>query len=248
MLIVEQPTEIDWNALSIETIEEGIVLSVNKPYGWTSADVVRKIKFTLQQSRKIKKIKVGHAGTLDPLATGVLLICIGKATKTVEKFQAQEKTYITSIRLGATTSSYDLEKEIDQTYPYEHITQETIEKELNDMVGCQEQIPPQFSAKIINGTRVYKRARIGVHTILTPSIVEIYETSLVQYNLPDIVVQVRCSKGTYIRAFARDLGVALKSGAHLTNLVRIQSGVFHVSKAITIEQFEQLIYRDHSIR
>lgn len=238
MLIIEQPKQIEWSTLSPETIEEGVVLSINKPYGWTSADVVRKIKFSLQRGKKMKRVKVGHAGTLDPLATGVLQICIGKATKSVAKLQAQEKEYIASIRLGATTPSFDLEKEIDQTYPYAHITEEAINEALCNMTGPQEQMPPQFSAKMVDGSRAYKWARSGVERVLTPAHIEIYEANLLKCNLPDIEVQIRCSKGTYIRAFARDLGEALQSGAHLAYLIRSQSGSFHVSNAITMENLD----------
>lgn len=237
MLIIENLSQPEWNTLSSETMEEGVVLSINKPHGWTSADVVRKIKFTLQRHLKIKKIKVGHAGTLDPLATGVLLICIGKATKEVEKLQAQEKEYIASIRLGATTPSYDLEKEIDQTCPFTHITKEAVEEALQAMIGAQEQIPPQFSAKLVGGKRAYERARSGVEITLTPSKIEIYDVELLKFDLPDIVVRIRCSKGTYIRAFARDLGESLQSGAHLTDLVRSQNGNFRVENSMNPETF-----------
>jgi len=241
MLIVEQPIQPEWSALSPETIGEGVLFSINKPYGWTSADVVRKVKFTLQRLGKMKNVKVGHAGTLDPLATGVLLICVGKATKAVEKLQAQEKEYIASIRFGATTPSFDLEKEVDATYPNAHITKEAVEEALRGMTGVQEQMPPQFSAKMVDGTRAYELARSGVKTTLTPAKIEISKATLLQCNLPDVVVQIRCSKGTYIRSFARDLGEALQSGAHLTDLVRSQNGPFHVAKALTLEQFFDLV-------
>ena len=237
MLIIEQPIQPQWSALTPDVLEEGVVLSIDKPYGWTSADVVRKIKFTLQQRWKIKNIKVGHAGTLDPLATGILLVCIGKATKSAESLQTQEKEYIASIRLGATTPCFDLEKEVDQTYPYAHITKESVNEALCKMVGPQEQMPPQFSAKIVDGARAYEKARSGISIELKPSHIEVFEANLLQYNLPDITVQIRCSKGTYIRAIARDLGLALNSGAHLTDLVRSQNGPFDVKKSIDLETF-----------
>ena len=235
MLIIEQPSLALWGDLTPESLAEGIILSINKPYGWTSADVVRKVKFALQRRWKIKNIKVGHAGTLDPLATGILIICIGKATKAVESLQCQQKEYIASIRLGATTPSFDLEKEIDQRYPFEHITENSVVEALNQMIGPQEQMPPQFSAKIVDGARAYERARSGILSALTPALIEIFEANLLQCNLPDLTVQIRCSKGTYIRAFARDLGYALQSGAHVTDLVRSKNGAFQVEHSINLE-------------
>jgi len=231
----------EWGNLSAEIVHEGVVLSINKPYGWTSTDVVRKVKFALQRCWKIKEIKVGHAGTLDPLATGVLLICIGKATKAVETLQGQKKEYIASIRLGATTPSFDLEKEVDQTYSFAHVTKEAVIKALHKMTGPQEQMPPQFSAKIVDGTRAYDRARSGRQTALTPARIEIFQANLLKYSPPDLEVQIQCSKGTYIRAFARDLGCALESGAHLTNLVRSKNGPFLVSNSVSIEVFEKFL-------
>ncbi|MCL2502345.1 MAG: tRNA pseudouridine(55) synthase TruB [Bacteroidales bacterium] len=240
MLIIQKPIQPEWGELLPESCPLGIVLSLDKPYGWTSADAVRKIKFVLQRQWRIKNLKVGHAGTLDPLATGILLICIGKATKAAESLQAQEKEYIASIRLGATTPSFDLEKEIDQTFPYTHITEDAIANTLLGMTGPQQQIPPQFSAKIIDGVRAYEWARSGIQTALKPAQIEIYEAKLLQCRLPDVVVQIRCSKGTYIRAFARDLGLALGSGAHLTDLVRSKNGPFLLDRTITMEDFSKI--------
>ncbi|MCL2727637.1 MAG: tRNA pseudouridine(55) synthase TruB [Bacteroidales bacterium] len=240
MLIIQNPLQPEWSALTPQEFLDGVVLSINKPYGWTSADVVRKVKFALQRRCKIKNIKVGHAGTLDPLATGILLVCVGKATKAAESLQAQEKEYIASFCLGATTPSFDLEKEIDQTYPYTHITEEFVREALSRMIGPQEQMPPQFSAKIVDGARAYEKARSGIHIELTPAKIEIFEANLIEYALPNIVVRIRCSKGTYIRAFARDLGLALESGAHLTDLVRSQNGSFCDKKSIDIETFYHL--------
>ena len=241
MFIIEKPLPYEWSKLTPEWLKEGVVISIDKPYKWSSADVVRKVKFALQRHWKMKNIKVGHAGTLDPLATGILLICLGKATKSVVSLQNQEKEYIASIRLGATTPSFDLEKEIDHTYSYTHITEEFVIEALQRMIGCQEQIPPQFSAKIVDGTRAYERARSGIEITLKPSQIEIFEANLLQYNLPDIIVQIRCSKGTYIRAFARDLGLTLQSGAHLTHLVRSQNGPFHVANALSMDIFEKIL-------
>ena len=242
MLIIEQPIRPEWSALPPECLSEGVVLSINKPYGWTSADVVRKVKFMLQRHWKIKNIKVGHAGTLDPLATGILLICIGRATKAADSLQSEQKEYIASIRLGATTPSFDLEKEIDQIYPIEHITEENIRESLKNLTGVQMQVPPQFSAKLVDGVRAYERARSGVQTTLNPAQIEIFETELMQISLPDIVVRIRCSKGTYIRSFARDLGYALRSGAHLTGLVRSQNGAFLMANAIDLENIEKIFH------
>ena len=240
MLIIQKPLQPELEGITLESYPQGMVLSLNKPYGWTSADAVRKIKFLLQRQWKLKNLKVGHAGTLDPLATGILLICIGKATKAVESLQAQEKEYIASIRLGATTPCFDLEKEIDQTYPYAHITEESVQKALASMIGPQEQMPPQFSAKIVDGARAYEWARSRVQTALKPASIEIYEAKMLQYKLPDLVVRIRCSKGTYIRAFARDLGLALQSGAHLTDLVRSQNGPFTLDQSLAIEDVEKI--------
>lgn len=240
MLIIEQPLLAKWSQLTPESLQEGIVISINKPYGWTSADVVRKVKFKLQRYWKIKDIKVGHAGTLDPLATGVLLICIGRATKAVESLQSQEKEYIASIRLGATTPCFDLEKDIDHTYPVAHITEQSVREALSQMTGTLEQVPPQFSAKIIDGKRAYEWARSGSEAQLKPASIVVHKATLILYNLPDIEVKIRCSKGTYIRAYARDLGLLLQSGAHLTNLVRSQSGSFKVIQSITMEVFEKI--------
>ncbi len=224
-----------------ETFAEGVVIPVDKPLGWTSADVVRKIKFALQRKTKMKNLKVGHAGTLDPLATGVLLVCIGKATKQADALQAAEKEYIAEIALGATTPSFDLEKEIDARYPYEHITKEMVEAALKKMIGEQPQVPPIFSAKIVDGKRAYELARKGEEAILKPSVITIYEAELCSFNLPTVTVRIVCSKGTYIRAFARDLGLALNNGAHLTGLRRSKSGEFNEQKIITLENLQTFL-------
>lgn len=221
--------------VDIDTYPQGIVLSINKPYGWTSADVVRKMKFQLQRFFKKKNIKVGHSGTLDPLATGVLLICIGKATKWAERLQAENKTYIAEIKFGSTTPSFDLEKEVDYTFPFEHITKELILETLPQFIGKQEQVPPIFSAKLVNGNRAYELARAGVSTELKPSEIEIFSADLLDYENGSALIKISCSKGTYIRSFARDLGLALNSGAHLTNLQRSSSGDKFSSNSLNIE-------------
>ena len=224
----------------LDNYPNGIIIPIDKPYKWTSADVVRKMKFKLQRYFKSKNIKVGHAGTLDPLATGMLLVCVGKATKMADYYQAQEKEYIAEIRFGATTPCFDLEKEIDATYPYEHITIESIEKVLPSMTGEIDQIPPIFSAKMVDGSRAYDLERAGVEAKMKPSRITIYELDIISYEAPLLIIRIKCSKGTYIRSFARDLGEALQSGAHLTNLRRSSSGSFHVSAALSIEEGEKI--------
>lgn len=221
--------------------EEGFVIPVDKPYGWTSADVVRKVKFILRKEPGWKNIKVGHAGTLDPLATGLLLLCVGKATKQTERLQSEEKEYVAHIRLGATTPSFDLEKEIDRTWPFAHITREAVEQALRQLTGTHEQVPPVFSAKLIGGKRAYELARAGKETEMKPAVVTIYELELQHFLLPDLVLKTTCSKGTYIRALARDLGIALQSGAHLTGLRRTRSGIYHVSDAFSIIDIENAL-------
>lgn len=216
--------------------EEGYIAVLDKPLRWTSTDVVRKIKFTL---RKLgyRRIKVGHAGTLDPLATGILLVCIGRATKMVDALQAEEKEYIADVMLGATTPSYDLEHEIDQTYPWEHITREAVEKALADLTGERLQTPPVYSAKKIEGTRAYELARAGEEVTVRQALITIYEMELLECELPKIRIRVRCSKGTYIRSLAHEIGQALQSGAHLTALRRTRSGGFTLENAWSLDEF-----------
>ncbi|MBR4095166.1 MAG: tRNA pseudouridine(55) synthase TruB [Bacteroidales bacterium] len=226
---------------NIEDYPDGIVILLDKPLKWTSADAVRRIKFLAQKHFRKKNIKVGHAGTLDPLATGVLLVCIGKATKQAEALQAQQKEYIAEITLGATTPSYDLEKEIDALYPYEHITKEAVEAVLEGMTGEQDQIPPVFSAKLINGTRAYEMARAGEEVVMKPARINIYSLEIVDFSLPKLVVRVRCSKGTYIRSLARDIGAALDSGGHLTGLIRSESGIFKVTEALSMDDITEVL-------
>lgn len=218
--------------------EDGYVLPVDKPYGWTSSDVVRKLKVKLRQAG-YRKTKIGHAGTLDPLATGVLLICIGRATKRVEELQAEEKEYVAEIELGATTPSYDLEHPVDERYPYEHITKEQIEQALTGMEGEQAQVPPVYSAKQIDGKRAYEYAREGIEVEMKKANIFIYEAKLLALDLPKAVVSIRCSKGTYIRSIARDLGVELGSGGHLTGLRRTRSGNFRAEECYSLEQIEK---------
>lgn len=213
----------------------------NKPLCWTSFQVVGKIRWKISRTYKIKKIKVGHAGTLDPLATGVLIVCTGKATKRIEEFQYQTKEYIATLKLGETTPSFDLETEIDNRYPFEHITKDKVEKTLINFVGAIEQVPPSFSACKINGERAYKLARKGEEINLKPKTLVIDEIELLEYNLPEIRIRVVCSKGTYIRALARDIGKSLDSGAHLTGLIRTRIGNITLDKCMEVEDFEKLL-------
>ncbi|MBO5830378.1 MAG: tRNA pseudouridine(55) synthase TruB [Alistipes sp.] len=215
---------------------EGYVAVIDKPYEWTSADVVRKIKFQLRKCGH-PKIKIGHAGTLDPLATGILLVCIGRATKQVEKLQAEEKEYVAELQLGATTPSGDMEHEVDQTYPTEHITREKVEEALRALCGEREQLPPLYSAKKVQGVRAYEFARAGEEVELKKALINIYEMELVEYDLPRIKIRVKCSKGTYIRSLAFEIGEQLESGAYLSSLRRTRSGGFVVEKAHTLDEF-----------
>ena len=274
---------------NIEDYPEGIIIPINKPYRWTSADVIRKVKFAAIRHFGKKNLKVGHAGTLDPLATGVLLVCIGKATKLAETLQSHDKEYVAGITFGATTPSYDLEKEIDRFFPYEHVSPEAVEAKLPAFIGEQDQIAPLFSAKSVDGVRAYELARKlhkegktlddAAEELIRVSRINISELELVSFSnaagfednpshcsqggstvfkttasenasassrinvtdnsalgLPRAVVRMACSKGTYVRAFARDLGESLGTGAHLDSLQRSRSGIFRVEDALTVEQ------------
>ncbi len=222
--------------------KEGYIAIIDKPLEWTSTDVVRKIKYALQHRLGYKKIKIGHAGTLDPLATGVLIVCIGKATKMVNELQAEEKEYIADIELGATTPSYDLEHPIDKRYPTEHITREMIEQALRDLTGERLQAPPIYSAKKVEGVRAYEFARAGEEVELKKALINIYEMEILSLEMPLLKVRVRCSKGTYIRSLAHEIGQALDSGAHLTGLRRTRSGGFTAENGWKLENFmEKLI-------
>ena len=215
---------------------EGYVAVIAKPYEWTSADVVRKIKFQLRKCG-YPKIKIGHAGTLDPLATGILLVCIGRATKQVEALQAEEKEYVAELMLGATTPSGDMEHEVDQTYPTEHVTREMVEEALKSLTGEREQLPPLYSAKKVQGVRAYEFARAGEEVELKKALINIYEMELVEWDMPRIKIRVRCSKGTYIRSLAFEIGEAVQSGAYLTSLRRTRSGGYTVEKSHTLDDF-----------
>ena len=219
--------------------KEGEVLFFDKPLTWTSFALVNKVRYHLCRRIGVKKLKVGHAGTLDPLATGVMIVCTGKATKRIEEFQYHTKEYVATLMLGATTPSYDLEKEIDATYPTEHITRELIEETLKKFIGCIEQIPPAFSACMIDGKRAYELARKGQDVQLKAKTLVIDEIELLEYSLPVIKIRVVCSKGTYIRALARDIGEALNSGAHLIGLIRTRVGDVRLEDCMKLEGFEE---------
>ena len=271
---------------NIEDYPEGIIIPIDKPYRWTSADVIRKVKYAAIRHFGKKNLKVGHAGTLDPLATGVLLVCIGKATKLAETLQSHDKEYVAGVTFGATTPSYDLEKEIDRFFPYDHITSESVAEALPVFIGEQEQIAPLFSAKSVDGVRAYELARRlykasvrgedaldeTARELIRVSKINISELELVEFasglsipesglggggennpstqsassrinvtdnsalGLPRAVIRMACSKGTYVRAFARDLGEKLGSGAHLDSLQRSRSGEFRVENALTVDQ------------
>jgi len=220
-----------------EAYLDGSVLYIDKPLNWTSFDVVNKIRQSLRHYLGIQKIKVGHAGTLDPLATGLVIICTGKATKQIMQYQDMDKAYTAQVRVGATTPSFDLETKVDQTFPWEHIDSEKIEQTLLKLSGDQEQMPPMFSAKSVDGKRAYAMARKGKQVELKPQQVHISLLKLLSAELPDLTLQVECSKGTYIRSLARDLGVLLESGAHLSGLRRTRIGPYHVDQAISIDNF-----------
>jgi tRNA pseudouridine55 synthase len=292
---------------NIEDYPEGIIIPIDKPYRWTSADVIRKVKYTAIRHFGKKNLKVGHAGTLDPLATGVLLVCIGKATKLAEELQSHDKEYVAGITFGATTPSYDLEKEIDRFFPHEHITASSVAEALPAFIGEQDQIAPLFSAKSVDGVRAYELARKlhregktldeAAAELIRVSRINITELELMEYigsgvasedprpvpaalthplrggamsspaiagsesnassrinvtdnselGLPRAVVRMACSKGTYVRAFARDLGEALGSGAHLDSLQRSRSGIFRVENALTVDQAISLLSAPKSL-
>ena len=218
---------------------EGEILCFDKPLGWTSFNLVAKIRSQLCHRLGVKKLKVGHAGTLDPLATGVMVICTGKATKRIDELQAHVKEYVATLQLGATTPCFDLEKPIDQTYPTEHITEALLKEALGKFIGRIEQVPPAFSACKIDGKRAYDLARKGREVDLKPKVLVIDEIELQAFNPEKMQATIRvvCSKGTYIRALARDIGQALQSGAHLISLRRTRVGNVRVEDCMKVEDF-----------
>ena len=224
---------------------EGEIFYIDKPLKWTSFEVVKKVRARLRKRLDIKSLRVGHAGTLDPLATGVLTVCTGRATKRIEELQAGVKEYIAHIRLGETTPSFDLETQVDATYPWQHITREQVEKVLQEQfTGTIEQVPPAFSACKIDGKPAYKLARKGREVEIRPKTLVIDEIELLECGLPQeptIAIRVVCSKGTYIRALARDIGEALDSGAHLTALRRTRIGDITVDQCMTVENLLNML-------
>ncbi|MCG1034853.1 tRNA pseudouridine(55) synthase TruB [Polaribacter sargassicola] len=220
-----------------EGFKNGQILLIDKPLEWTSFQAVNKLRWEIKQRFKIKKIKVGHAGTLDPLATGLLIICTGKQTKNINEYQGQIKEYTGTFTIGATTPSYDLETEVDKTFPTEHITEELLHKTTNQFIGEIQQKPPIFSAIKKDGKRLYELARKGETTEIKARTVTVSTFEITKINLPEVDFRIVCSKGTYIRSLAYDYGVALNSGAHLSALRRTKIGDFSVDKATSIEGF-----------
>jgi tRNA pseudouridine55 synthase len=221
--------------------EEGQVLLFNKPLYWTSFDLVNKVRNMIRSSLGIKKIKVGHAGTLDPLASGLMIICTGRATKKIDEFRDLDKEYMATIHIGATTPSFDLETETDEHYPFDHVTEDDVRSVLRSFLGEQKQMPPLYSAKQIDGKRAYEFARKGIHKELDPVTVYFRELELLSFGIPETRIRIVCSKGTYIRSFARDFGFALGSGGYLSALERTSIGTYTVGKAFDLEKFGELI-------
>jgi tRNA pseudouridine55 synthase len=221
--------------------EEGQVLLFNKPLYWTSFDLVNKVRIIIRSTLGIKKIKVGHAGTLDPLASGLMIICTGRETRKIDEFRDLDKEYEATIHLGATTPSFDLETETDQQYPTGHITEDLVLKVLNEFVGAQMQMPPIYSAKLIQGKRAYEYARKGIEKKLEPVAIYFRKIELISFCLPELKIRIVCSKGTYIRSFARDIGIALNSGGYLSALERTAIGPFLVRNAYGIEKFQEYV-------
>lgn len=214
----------------------GEIIGIDKPLGWTSFDAVKRIRGAIQRRLNVKKFKVGHAGTLDPLATGVLIVCTGRSTREIERLQNGTKEYVATMRLGATTPSFDLEKEIDAEYPFDHITEDMVKEILPRFTGHIMQVPPVFSAVKVDGKRAYKYARKGAEVELKAKPLVIEELELLSYALPDITLRIVCSKGTYIRALTRDIGQALDSGAHLISLCRTRVGDIRLSDCMTVDE------------
>lgn len=225
---------------------EGEIIGFDKPYRWTSFDVVGKTRWLLCHKLGRKKLKVGHSGTLDPLATGVVVVCTGKKTKLIDQLQQHDKEYVATLQLGATTPSYDLEKAIDQTYPTSHITRTLIDQVIPTFLGEQWQIPPIFSAVKVEGKRAYELARKGEQVELKPKLLTIDEIEVLRFDEQTMQLQIRvvCSKGTYIRALARDIGERLQSGAHLIALRRTRVGDIKVEDCISFEQFQALLEKE----
>ncbi len=231
--------------VDIKEFSEGSTIIVDKPYTWTSFDVVNKIRWNLKQALKVKKIKVGHAGTLDPLATGLLVLCIGKNTKLIDSIMIGEKTYTGTILLGKTTPSYDLESEFDQTFETNHITAEMMEEARKTFLGEIQQVPPIFSAKQVDGKRAYDLARAGKEVELKANTIHISDFKINADRFPEIDFEISCSKGTYIRSIASDFGQALQSGGTLTALRRTRSGDFSIENAKSVDEWIDIIRKEN---
>lgn len=226
----------------INPASTGLILNINKPLEWTSFDVVNRLKSHIRRNfPTYKNIKIGHAGTLDPLATGVLVVCLGKATKQIESLQNTIKEYTGTIFLGATTPSYDLETTVDQTFSIDHITENMIRQTACNFVGKQQQVPPVFSAKKINGVRAYEHAREGNMIKMKANEIEVFEMEITSIDMPTVSFRIKCSKGTYIRSIAHDFGQNLGSGAYLSGLCRSQSGSFRIEDSLNMENALQAI-------
>lgn len=223
---------------------KGQVLLIDKPLEWSSFQVVNKLRWLIRKEYKIKKIKVGHAGTLDPLASGLLIICTGKETKNITTYQAQEKEYTGTITLGATTPSYDLETEVDKTFPLDDLTEDLIRNTTAQFTGEIQQKPPIFSAIKKDGKRLYELARAGETTEIKSRTVTIHDFEITRIELPEIDFKISCSKGTYIRSIAHDFGAALNNGGHISALRRTAIGNYRVENAMSIESFEELVKSD----
>jgi tRNA pseudouridine55 synthase len=228
----------DYKTFTADDFLAGKLLLIDKPFGWTSFDAVKKVHYTIRKAFGLKKIKVGHAGTLDPLATGLLIICTGKFTKKIAELTLEDKTYTGTFTIGATTPSYDLESEVENHMPTAHITLEMVKDAAKKMSGVQMQMPPQFSAKQVDGKRAYESARKGIEVKLEPKEVNISRFEVDATSLPEVHFEITCSKGTYIRSMARDLGEILGCGAHLTKLVRTKVGAFELKDAVSPEAFQ----------
>jgi tRNA pseudouridine55 synthase len=220
---------------------EGAAILIDKPLEWSSFDVVKKIRNILSRKLGVKKIKVGHAGTLDPLATGLIIICTGRATKQILSFQDMPKQYDALLKLGESTASFDMETVVDQKYPVEHITEALVLSTLKSYEGESMQIPPVYSAKRQGGVRAYDMARKGKEMKMRPQLINIYELDVINFEIPDLRINVTCSKGTYIRSLAQDIGADLKSGAYLRALRRTHIGEYSAEEALSLEKFEETI-------
>jgi tRNA pseudouridine55 synthase len=227
--------------MQAEDFKNGQIIIVDKPLGWTSFQVVNKLRWAIRQKFHIKKIKVGHAGTLDPLATGLLVVCTGKFTKKINEFQSELKEYTGTITLGATTPSYDLETEIDQIFPTNHISEKNIQDASKAFLGKIQQTPPLYSAIKKDGIRLYELARKGENTEINSREIEIFSFDITQIDIPEVKFKIVCSKGTYIRSIANDFGKILKSGGHLSALRRTKSGDFDLSHAVSPEEYVETI-------